>query len=86
MSNSTVVQASGDGRIRIPSGLRTRYGIGPGTAVELRDTGAGILLTVPDHDPVSAGIGVLRGTDSLTAALLEERAADRRREEPGPDG
>jgi len=86
VSNPTVVQASGDGRIRIPSGLRARYGIGPGTPVEVRDTGTGILLTIPGHDPVSAGIGILRGSDSLTAALLEERAADRRREEPDPHG
>ena len=42
----------------------------------------GVLALVPTFaDPVSAGMGLLKGKGRLTDALLEERRADRLREE-----
>ena len=83
MESSTVRQAkvSSKGWIVIPAALRRKYGISSGDEVRVVDYG-GVLAIVPSApEPVRAGRGLLRGEDSLTEALLEERRADRRRED-----
>ena len=74
-------KVSAKGWIVIPAALRKKYGIASGDEVSVVDYG-GVLAIVPAFaDPVSAGMGLLRGKGRLTEALLEERRADRLREE-----
>ena len=74
-------KVSSKGWIVIPAALRRKYGISSGDEVQVVDYG-GVLALVPTFaDPVSAGMGLLKGDDRLTEALLEERRADRLREE-----
>ena len=74
-------KVSAKGWIVIPAALRKKYGIVPGDEVSVVDYG-GVLTLVPTlADPVSAGMGFLKGKGRLTDALLEERRADRLREE-----
>lgn len=72
---------SNKGWVVIPSELRKKYHLHPGTEVVIVDYG-GVLAIVPAmRDPIKQGRGILKGGASLTKALLEERAADRKREE-----
>jgi AbrB family looped-hinge helix DNA binding protein len=72
---------SNKGWVVIPSELRKKYHLYPGAEVVIIDYG-GVLAIVPAmHDPIKHGRGMLKGGASLTKALLEERAADRKREE-----
>jgi AbrB family looped-hinge helix DNA binding protein len=74
-------KVSAKGWIVIPAALRKKYGIASGDEVRVVDYG-GVLALVPAFtDPVSAGRGLLKGKGRLTDALLEERRAERQREE-----
>ena len=72
---------SNKGWVVIPSELRKKYRLHPGAEVVIVDYG-GVLAIVPAmRDPIKQGRGMLKGGTSLTKALLDERAADRKREE-----
>ena len=72
---------SNKGWVVIPAELRKKYDLTPGTSVVIVDYG-GVLAIVPAmKDPVKEGFGLLKGGPSLTKTLLEERAAERKREE-----
>ena len=72
---------SNKGWVVIPAELRKKYRLHPGAEVVIVDYG-GVLAIVPAMgDPIKQGRGMLKGGTSLTKALLEERAADRKREE-----
>jgi bifunctional DNA-binding transcriptional regulator/antitoxin component of YhaV-PrlF toxin-antitoxin module len=63
------------GRIVIPEALRTKYGLTPGTRLQIWDD-RGVLMLVPLPDnPVEALYGMLKDGPSLTADLLEDRAS-----------
>lgn len=71
------------GWVVIPKEMRKNLGLKPGTKVSFVDAGGrGVyLLPVPD-DPVSALYGMLAGPGRpWTEILLEERQAERAREE-----
>ena len=71
---------SNKGWVVIPSELRKKDHLHPGTEVVIVDYG-GVLAIVPAmRDPVKQGRGMLKEGTSLTKALLEERGADRKRE------
>jgi bifunctional DNA-binding transcriptional regulator/antitoxin component of YhaV-PrlF toxin-antitoxin module len=64
----------------IPAELRRKYDLRPGARVAVVDYG-GVLSLIPAlSDPIAEAAGLLKGEDSLTAALLEERAGERDRE------
>lgn len=66
------VTLSQKGWVVIPAALREKYGLKPGTHVQVVDYG-GILALVPTYqDPITAGAGLLKGDDSLTAAIVAE--------------
>ena len=76
----TVATISSKGWIVIPSELRKKYNLRAGARVALVDYG-GVLSIVPAMaDPVAEAAGMLKGEQSLTGALLAERARERARE------
>jgi AbrB family looped-hinge helix DNA binding protein len=76
----TMLTISSKGWVVIPAGLRRKYGLKPGSQVQIVDYG-GVLALVPLlTDPVDAAHGMLAGGSSLTEALLRERVNERERE------
>jgi AbrB family looped-hinge helix DNA binding protein len=72
---------SNKGWVVIPAELRKKYHLHPGAEVVIVDYG-GVLAIVPAmRDPIKQGRGILKGGTSLTKALVEERAADQKRDE-----
>jgi AbrB family looped-hinge helix DNA binding protein len=77
----TVATVSQKGWVVIPAELRRKYRLRPGARVVVVDYG-GVLSLVPAlSDPIAEAAGFLKGEDSLTTALLEERAREREREQ-----
>ena len=74
------VKISQKGWVVIPASLRRKYGLKPGADLQVVDYG-GVLALVPAFkDPLKAGSGLLKGEDSLTAAIVEEHRQERQRE------
>ena len=77
------VTVSAKGWVVIPKAIRERHGLKKGSRVQIVDYGS-ILAVVPlPDDPVEALQGMFRDGPPLTLDLLEERARERAREEPG---
>ena len=75
-------KVSAKGWVVIPAPLRKKYGIEPGTTVEIRDANGKIVLLPNVQNPVEDAYGMLAdGGPSLTEELLAERAKDLEREE-----
>ncbi len=71
------VKLSQKGWIVIPAALRLKYGLKPGADLQVVDYG-GVLALVPAFkDPIKDGAGLLKGVDSLTAAIVEEHRQER---------
>ncbi len=83
MGTSNIMQSklSAKGWVVIPAALRKRYRLKPGMVVEFREEGEKILIVPRYSDPVEELFGKLAGRVSLTEALLEDRAAELKREE-----
>ena len=83
MGSSNIMKAkvSGKGWVVIPAALRRRYQLKPGTVVEFREEGEKLFIVPGNLDPVEELFGKLAGPVSLTAALLEDRTAELKREE-----
>lgn len=60
------------GQIVIPADLRQRYGIKPGTSVEIREAGDHLEIHLLPQDPVAAFRGSLPSGDSLADGLIQE--------------
>lgn len=60
------------GQIVIPAEIRHRYGIKPGTPLEIREVGDHLELYLLPSDPIAAFRGSLKATDSLSEQLIEE--------------
>jgi AbrB family looped-hinge helix DNA binding protein len=74
------LKISNKGWVVIPAELRKKYKLKPGDEMQIVDYG-GVLALVPNKkDPVKEGLGLLKSKESLTQALLKERAAERKRE------
>ena len=70
---------SSKGWVVIPAEFRKKYRLQPGAKVRMIDYG-GVLAVVPElGDPVAQGYGMLKGTGSLTKALLREHRREYRR-------
>ncbi len=79
--NSTIVTVSSKGWVVIPSLIRRKIGLKPGMKIEVTETEGKIVLTPQAGDPVDELYGRLAGGESLTAALLADRAKEREREQ-----
>ncbi len=70
---------SSKGWVVIPAEFRKKYRLQPGSKVRMVDYG-GVLAVVPElQDAVAQGYGMLKGTGSLTQALLREHRKEYRR-------
>jgi AbrB family looped-hinge helix DNA binding protein len=77
------VKTLAKGQIVIPAELRERYGIKPGTRLEIREAADHLeIYTLPD-DPIAAFRGSLKTEDSLADALIEEHRQEVERDETG---
>ncbi|MGB9801029.1 MAG: AbrB/MazE/SpoVT family DNA-binding domain-containing protein [Thermanaerothrix sp.] len=75
------IRLSRKGWVVIPAALRKKYHLKPGDELRVVDYG-GVLALIPVHpDPIPAGIGLLRGEDSLAQAIVEEHAREREHDE-----
>jgi AbrB family looped-hinge helix DNA binding protein len=81
----TIVKLSAKGQLVIPSEIRERYDLRRGDRFLVREEAGAIVLQPLGRHPVLDLRGVLKGGPSLTQALLEERRADRAREDHGKD-
>jgi len=81
LSNLMKAKVSLKGWVVIPAALRRRYRLKPGTVVEFREEGEKLYLVSCKQDPVEELFGKLAGPVSLSAALLEDRTAELKREE-----
>ena len=74
------VKMSTKGWIVIPAALRKKYGLEPGADLHVVDYG-GVLSIIPvSEDPIKTGAGMLKDTDSLTEAIVDEHCQERERE------
>jgi AbrB family looped-hinge helix DNA binding protein len=74
------VRLSEKGWVVIPAAMRKKYGLKPGSNVQVVDYG-GVLAIVPAFkNPVQDGAGMLKGGEALTQAVLEEHRKERERE------
>jgi len=74
------IKLSQKGWVVIPAPLRQKYGLKPGVEVYVVDYG-GVLAIVPAFTkPIVQGVGMLKGDDSLTEAIVEEHRQERKRE------
>ena len=75
------VKLSSKGWVVIPAAMREKYGLKPGSDVQVVDYG-GVLSLVPAlKDPIQAGAGMLKGGSSLTQAIVEEHRQERERDQ-----
>jgi AbrB family looped-hinge helix DNA binding protein len=71
------VKLSQKGWVVIPAALRQKYGLKPGANLQVVDYG-GVLAIVPAFkNPVKNGVGILKGGNSLTQAIVEEHRRER---------
>ena len=68
------------GQVVIPVELRQRYGIKPGTVIEIRDAGDHLELYPLPDDPVAAFRGSLKLDVSLANELIEEHKREVKRD------
>lgn len=68
------------GQVVIPVELRQRYGIKPGTVIEIRDAGDHLELYPLPNDPVAAFRGSLKPDVSLANELIEEHKREVKRD------
>jgi len=64
------------GQIVIPAEIRHRYGIKPGTPLEIREVAGHLELYLLPSDPIAAFRGSLKAANSLAGQLIEEHQQD----------
>lgn len=65
------------GQLVIPSKLRRRFGIKPGTRVNFFEEGDGIKIVPVTSETIEANIGFLKTEGKLLKALMEEKKRER---------
>jgi AbrB family looped-hinge helix DNA binding protein len=70
------VKALAKGQMVIPSEIRKKYRIKPGTEMQILEYGSALYLIPPLDDPISAACGILPPKPSVAKKLLKERCAD----------
>jgi AbrB family looped-hinge helix DNA binding protein len=69
------------GQLVVPSRLRRKYGIKPGTKICFIERDNEILFQPVTREYIRSVCGMLKSDTSATEELLKERAKDREREE-----
>ncbi len=68
----TVVQVSPKGQILIPKTIRKKYGVKPGSKVQILEEPDGLVIKPAPEDPIATACGFLKGDFSLTEDLTRE--------------
>ena len=71
-----IVKTLSKGQIIIPSEIRKKYHIKPGTKIQIMEYGSIIYLIPPAEDPIHAACGILPSKPSLSEKLILERKGD----------
>lgn len=71
-----LLKISAKGWVVIPTELREKYNLQPGSRVRMVDYGGVVSLIPLLKDPIKQAIGMLKGTSSLTKAILDEHAQE----------
>jgi AbrB family looped-hinge helix DNA binding protein len=71
------------GQIVIPAEIRHRYGIKPGTPLEIREVGDHLELYVLPSNPIIAFRGSLKIADSLADQMIEEHRKEVAQDDKG---
>jgi AbrB family looped-hinge helix DNA binding protein len=79
--NSTIVTVSTKGWVVIPSLFRRKIGLKPGMKMQVTENEGKIVLTPQKGNPVDEFYGKLAEGESLTEALLADRAEERNHEQ-----
>ena len=69
------------GQLVVPSRLRRKYGIKPGTKICFIERDNEIVFQPVTREYIRSVCGVLKSETSVTGELLKERARDKEREE-----
>ena len=72
----TALTVSNKGWVVIPAELRRKYNLTPGAQVHVVDYGGTLALVPTLEHPIEQATGMLKGSSSLTNALLEEHARE----------
>jgi AbrB family looped-hinge helix DNA binding protein len=75
-----MLTVSSKGWVVIPAEYRRKYGLKPGSKLILVDYAGRLTLVPALEDPIKDSAGLLAGGNSLTDALIKERARERERE------
>ena len=67
-----VVNVSPKGQILIPNALREKYGVTPGSKIQILETQHGLFIKPAPQDPIEAACGFIEGDFSLTQDLIIE--------------
>lgn len=67
-----IVQITPKGQILIPKKFRERYGVRPGSKVQILEEQDGLLIKPAPEDPIEAACGFIEGDFSLTEDLIQE--------------
>lgn len=70
------VKVLGKGQIVIPSTIRRKFKIQPGSKIQILEYGGMIYLVPPSENPVDSALGCLPKTPSLSEELLRDRGWD----------
>ena len=70
------VKTLSKGQIVIPSEIRKKYNIMPGSKLQIMEYGGIIYLIPPVDNPIKAAMGALPSKPSLSEVLLKERKRD----------
>ncbi len=74
-------KVSPKGQIVIPAPIRKKYGITPGSILEITDGDDRIILKPAPKDPVEEAMGMLKGDTSLTRELMQAKREERKADE-----
>ncbi len=80
VSHATTVTVSAKGWVVIPVSIRKKINLKPGMKMVVDEVEGKIVLIPQSADAVDALFGKLAGEESLTKALMAEKAEDERRE------
>jgi AbrB family looped-hinge helix DNA binding protein len=67
-----IAQVSPKGQVLIPKRIRDKYGVKPGSSVQILEEPQGIVIRSAPEDPIKAACGFLEGDFSLTQDLIWE--------------
>ncbi|MDP2792682.1 MAG: AbrB/MazE/SpoVT family DNA-binding domain-containing protein [Sulfurisoma sp.] len=75
-----IIRTLAKGQVVIPAAVRDRFGIEPGSLLELMVADDHIELRPAPADPIAAFCGSLAGGESLTGGLMKEHKAEVKRD------